>query len=348
MDHHRRRDLYDAGGLLVGSAPSGRCPIQGGKFAVKYKALIGSLAGAGIVAAALALALGPLAPAAAAATRPSEMTPHHMGIRGAKPQPKPATAPLTYHGGPVETTPAVYIVYWGSQWGTGFSTGGYTSAQARTYVQGFFGNVGGSSWDNIDKQYCQGVAVGTINCGSSGTHITNPSGQLKGTWIDTVTLPSSITQSGIASEAVKAVGHFGYNKNATYLVFTPSGHSMSGFGTQWCAWHSSTSSSSGTVAYGYIPYMPNAGTSCGMNFVNSTNNSYGNGYFDGFSIVAGHEYAEAATDPHPSSGWVDSSGAENGDKCAWSSLSTNITLGSHFYAVQPIWSNSPSGCLTSA
>ncbi len=316
---------------------------------MKHKALISTLAGAGIVAAALALAMGPLAPAASAATvKPSGMATHNMGIKGAAKNVKAATAPLTYGGGPVETTPAVYITYWGAQWGTGFSTGGYTSAQAQTYMQDFYGNVGGSSWDNIDTQYCQGVATGTINCGTAGTHVTNPTGQLKGVWTDTSTLPSRITQTNIAAEAAKSVTHFGaFNPNATYIVFTPTGHSMSGFKTQWCAWHSSTTSGGNTIAYAYMPYIPDAGANCGMNFVNSTNNSFGNGYFDGFSVVGGHEYAEAMTDPHPSSGWTDSSGAENGDKCAWNAASTNITLGSNFFAVQPIWSNANSGCVTS-
>ncbi|HEX9038844.1 MAG TPA: hypothetical protein VF808_17815 [Ktedonobacterales bacterium] len=317
---------------------------------MRHKAIVGALAGAGIIAAALALALGPMASSASAAVKPSLMAAHHMGIRGAKPHPKAAGTPLTYQGGAVETTPAVYIVYWGSQWSSGFSTGGYTSAQAQTYVQGFFSNVGGSSWDNINTQYCQGVAVGTINCGSAGTHVTNPAGQLKGTWVDGSSLPKRITQSGLAAEAVKAQSHFGYNANATYFVFTPSGHSQSGFGTSWCAYHSLTINSGGQdVAWSYMPYIPDAGASCGENFVNSTNNSYGNGYFDGFSVVGGHEYAEAITDPHTTSGqygWLDSSGAEIGDKCAWASNSTNITLGSHFYAVQPLWSNASGGCVT--
>ncbi len=146
----------------------------------------------------------------------------------------------------------------------------------------------------------------------------------------------------------------GYNPNATYFVFTPHGHSMSGFGTSWCAWHDEPTSGT-DMAYAYMPYMPDAGTSCGRNFVNRTNNSYGNGYFDGFSIVGGHEYAEAMTDPHPERtstnfGWITStglSGEEIGDLCAWASNSTNITLGSHFYAVQPLWSNASSSCVTS-
>jgi serine protease len=245
---------------------------------------------------------------------------------------------LVWGGGPLETTPVVYIDYWGSPWAAGFTKNGYTSAQAQAYNNDFFGNVGGSSWANIDTQYCEGLSP----C------ITNPSGQLKNSVVHNVTLPKRITQSAIAAEAIWLMGQTGgYNPNATYFVYTPSGHSMSGFGTSWCAWHSSTTDSSGHVlAYAYMPYQPDAGFSCGVNFVNSTNDSYGNGYFDGFSVVGGHEYAESVTDPHPSSGWVDTSGSEIGDKCAWSSLSTDITLGSHFYAVQPLWSNASAGCVT--
>src|SRR5436305_14802568 len=100
-----------------------------------------------------------------------------------------------------------------------------------------------------------------------------------------------------------------------------------------------------------MPYQPDAGSSCGAIFVNGTNNSYGSGYFDGFSVVGGHECAEAETDPRPSSGlyaWKDSGGNEIGDECAWLSSSTNVTLGSHAYAVQPLWSNPNSGRVPSS
>jgi serine protease len=271
------------------------------------------------------------------------------GARGdhGKPKPPPSNNNLSSGGGPVQVTPAVYISWWGPEWASGFSTGGYTSQQAQAYTGGFFAGVGGSGWNNVVTQYCQGVSGGTQTCPSGAAFITNPTGQLKGQWNDTTSVPGRPSQSQIAAAAVRLMTHFQYDPNATYLVFTPSGKSMRGFGTQWCAWHSSTSSSKGTVAYGYIPYMPDAGASCGMNFVNSTTNSYGNGYFDGFSIVAGHEYSEAETDPHPSSGWVDGSGAENADKCAWDKSSANISFGGHSYAVQPTWSNASSGCAMS-
>jgi hypothetical protein len=151
------------------------------------------------------------------------------------------------------------------------------------------------------------------------------------------------------------VSHFGYNRNATYMIFTPTNHSSSRFGSQYCAWHSSTSSSQGPIAYANIPYQPDAGFSCGQNFVNGFDDSFGHGYFDGYSIASGHEYAEAITDPFPNSGWPDSSGAENGDKCAWISsgqgAAQNGTLGSNYYAVQSLWSNAfdsgQGGCVIS-
>ncbi len=263
---------------------------------------------------------------------------------------------LTYHSGPVQTAPVVYLVFWGNWWNSTVTTGtdgsfSYTNQQAKTYVTNFFTNVGGSPWGNVDTQYCQNVAAGTINCGSAGTHVSNPAGQLAGQYVDTSAVPSSPTQSQIAAEAVSAAQHFNYSAssqpNATFFVLTPSGSSMNGFQTSWCAWHSSTTVNGVNLPYAYLPYQPDAGANCGLNFVNATPNSYGNGYFDGYSIVGGHEYAEANTDPVPSGGWVDRRGSENGDKCAWSTASTNISLAGNNYAVQPLWSNAISGCALS-
>jgi hypothetical protein len=248
---------------------------------------------------------------------------------------------LAYRGGAIEATARVYVVFWGTDWANGFSANGYTSAQAQTYVKDFFGGVGGSSWANSTTQYCQGVTSGTTQCGTRGTHPTNPSNELSGTWVDSSAVPASPTQNQIANEASKLAAQFGgVDTNADYMVFTPSGHSESGFGTSWCAYHSS----SGNLSYAYVPYQPDAGASCGMNFVNMNDTAYGNGYFDGFSIVGGHEYAETITDPYPNSGWLDGRGAENGDKCAWISggqgAAGDISLGGgHSFAVQSLWSN---------
>lgn len=277
--------------------------------------------------------------------KPAHGTRHHGG----------GSNNLFYHGGAIDQHAVVFLDYWGSQWTTGFSTGSYSSATAQTYIESFFGNVGGSSWANSTTQYCSGVATGTTQCGTAGTHPQNAPGQLGGTWNDNVTLPGSITQTAIQAEAARAEAHFGFSGNANYMVLTPSGHSQSGFATQWCAYHGSASSGGGTISFTYLPYQPDAGGNCGMNFVNGGDNSFGNGYFDGFSIVGGHEYAETVTDPFPSSGWVDAQGSENGDKCAWISAgqgaASNIGLGGKSYAVQSLWSNAfnsgAGGCVLS-
>ncbi len=272
---------------------------------------------------------------------------HAAGVLGAGAAlaPQQSTENLYSHGGGVLTHPTAYVVFWGSEWVSGFSSGGYTSAQAQTYTVDFFRGIGGSSWLRSTGQYCQGVPSGATTCPATSQAIANASGQLRGTWVDGSSLPSNIDKAAIAAEATRAAQHFGYDPNGTYLVYTPSGHSMLGFGLLWCAWHESTPTSSGAVAYAYVPFQPDGGRLCGTNFVNKTNNAYGNGYFDGLSMIGGHEYAETQTDPVPGGSWLDGAGQENADKCIWNSASTNLTLGSHDYAVQPLWSNASSGCV---
>jgi len=261
---------------------------------------------------------------------------HILKIKAAKGGKPHGSANLFSHGGAIESAAKVYIVYWGPDWGA--------NTAARSYIEGFFNGVGGSPWANSTTQYCQGVPSGTVQCGTAGVHPSNPANELAGVWNDTSAVPTS----QISAEASALAAHFGpVDQQADYMVFTPSGHSMNGFQTTWCAWHSS----SGNMSYSYMPYQPDAGASCGMNFVNPGSS----GYFDGFSIVGGHEYAETITDPYPNSGWLDSRGAENGDKCAWISsgqgAAANISLGGNSYAVQSLWSNAANsgsgGCVLS-
>jgi len=255
---------------------------------------------------------------------------------------------LSYHGGVggigVETSPKVYLVVWGSQW-----NGNDPSGEV-AILQKFLAGTMGSSWLKSVSQYCQNVAAGTTNCsGVAGAVFASNSGAFAGTWTDNGSAaPSHPTQSQLAAEAVKAAGQFGNTtaaKNATtqYVIATATGNSSSGFGTQYCAYHSSTSSTVGTVAYTNLPYITDAGASCGANFVNSGTA----GLTDGVTIVEGHELAETATDQFPNGGWLDGRGAENGDKCAWISsgqgASQNVNFGGSSYAVQSLWSNAFNG-----
>ncbi len=244
---------------------------------------------------------------------------------------------LAFNGGTVETAPAgIYLVFWGSQWNNNDPSG-----EAAT-LQNFFNGTGGSSWNNTVTQYCQGVPAGTMYCNGSGMPVGNNTGMLRGVWYDNAgPAPSSPTQSDLAAEAVRAAAHWGNttataNLDVQYAIETATGNSSSGFGTQYCAWHSSTSSSSGNIAYTNAPYITDAGGSCGANF-------NGLGANAGITIVGGHEYAETETDPFPNTGWLDSSNAEIGDKCAWISsgqgAAANVSFSTGTFPVQSLWSN---------
>jgi len=130
---------------------------------------------------------------------------------------------------------------------------------------------------------------------------------------------------------------------------TPSSDRRSRIARLFCAYHSATSSSVGNVAFTNLPYITDAGGNCGADF-------NGLGPDAGITIVGGHEMAETMTDQFPSGGWVDSSGAENGDKCAWiptgqQGAAAKIILSSGTFAVQSLWSNAfntgSGGCVLS-
>lgn len=247
---------------------------------------------------------------------------------------------LYYHGGVggigVETAPVVYVVFWGSQWNNNDPSG------EATIVENFLKSVGGSTWSADNTQYCQGVASGTYFCNGTGQAAGNNI-VYGGAWYDNASAaPSRPSQSQLAAEAVRAEAFFASlgsinTQTAQFVVATAHGDNPQGFGTQYCAWHSYTSSTAGNIAYTNLPYITDAGTSCGANF-------NGLGANAGITIVEGHEISETITDQFPSGGWLDSSGYETGDKCAWISsgqgASADVTFpDGQTFPVQSLWSN---------
>jgi len=231
---------------------------------------------------------------------------------------------LTYHGGPIQTNPKMYVVFWGSAWnGSGDPKG------VKSRMLAFLGIVGGSGWNNSTTQYTQ----------SDGQHVGNQTGSLAASYVDTTSSPPSRpSQSQLAAEAAKAAAKYGdYSASAAYIVALPHGIRPSGFGTQYCAYHSSTTAAGHTIAWTNDPYLPDVGYSCGAGSVNNP------GTLDGVSIVFGHEQGETETDPFPATGWLDSNNAENGDLCAWTNLINNPNAGG--YPTQPLYSNANSGCV---
>jgi serine protease len=300
-------------------------------------ALVGVLAIAGaLTTTAAARPAGSNAPAKVSVLRPLGFKP----VQHAKAKPTRSNN-LAYRGGiggiGVETAPTVYLVLWGSQW-----NGNDPSGEA-SLLESFFGKAGGSSWLASVTQYCQGVASGTVFC-NGGT----PAGggvsfdATASVWYDNASAaPSAPSQSQLAAEAIRAAAHFGNtasgsNNSTQYVVATATGNNASGFGSSYCAWHSSTSSSYGNIAYTNLPYITDGGSSCGANF-------NGLGAKAGITIVEGHEMAETITDQYPNGGWLDRNGEENGDKCAWiqagQGASASVSLNGTSFPVQSLWSN---------
>jgi hypothetical protein len=308
------------------------------------------------LAAATALVLATALPALGAGARGEVVHPgtvHSSAVKLAHRHGGGGSSNLTYHGGVggvgVETgADRVYLVYWGSQWNNNDPSG------EAALQQSFFNHVGGSSWNNSVTQYCQGVPAGTTFCNGAGTAASNPSGVLAGVWSDNATAaPSRPSQGQLGAEAVAAAAHFGNttaaaNTQVQYVINTATGNNASGFGTQYCAWHSSISSSFGNVAYTNFPYVTDAGASCGAGF-------NGLGANAGITIVGGHEFAETESDIFPNGGWLDGGGQENGDKCAWISsgqgASASVAMNGASFPVQSLWSNAfnnhAGGCVLS-
>jgi hypothetical protein len=272
---------------------------------------------AGLAAVTLVAGLAGVAIPATAAASVRVTGPHRMVPRpphGARPAAN--AGPVTNHGGPVQTAPKVYVDFW--HW-TSDPSG------EQSYLEKFLSSVGSTSWLATVQQYGAGWT-----------------GQLlAGTWTDSTNLvPSHPTDAQIQAEAVVAANHFGAgtSDNVQIVVATPTGHSTSGFGTSFCAYHGVVAADP-HVTYTNLPYMTDAGGSCGEDSVNGSN-----GTLDGVSIVEGHELAETITDPLLNA-WYNASG-EIGDLCAWTDLA-NLTTTTGTFPVQPLWSNAANGCAQS-
>lgn len=291
------------------------------------------------------------------------------------------TETLSYGGGVdgigvTSGTPKVYLVVYGSQWGTaGTDSNGNTtlsgdSTGAVPYLQGLFKGLGTGNelWSGVMTQYCDGpgVSAGATSCPSSAAHIGYPTGgAFAGIWYDnSATSPSAATGHQLANEAVRAAAHFGNttaasNRYVQYVILSPTGAKPDGFNTPgggFCAWHDWNGDSSlsggpvsspyGDIAFTNMPYVADMGTSCGSGSVRDNR--------DGFSIVEGHEYAETVTDQNPAGGWTNQTGdatyngQENGDECAWITSGQGatqlVTMGNGSYPMQSSWSNDTNRC----
>jgi Ricin-type beta-trefoil lectin domain/Putative Ig domain len=254
---------------------------------------------------------------------------------------------VTYNGGPVQHSPHVYLVLWGPNWSN--------SSPAFQYLAAFFAGLGAwpnDNWSTITSQY--GDNSGTPAFGSSVFESAD-------TLQDSSTPPNPVTENDLASEAAGAASYLGVKDlaDAQFVVVSQSGTCFNdgfignsascpalpaGVTPNYCSWHGMTTNG---VAVINLPYALDAGAACGENWINAG----AAGIYDGFSTLAGHEYAETISDPNPPTGWIDTadpSGGEIGDKCAWGGTTGSdgdLTLSTGTFAVQGLWSNAAGACV---
>jgi hypothetical protein len=222
---------------------------------------------------------------------------------------------MTFHGGTVLPTAKVRAIFWGSPWGTNTTF----TADKITGLDNFFGHFGGSNFAGTNTEY-------------SGTNgqVTKAMTYL-GHTVDASAPPTrALTVSQAVAEACKITNN-APDAAGVYFLYTSTtaGH------VNYCAWHSWGNCSNGApVQVAYMPNIDGIG-GCDPGSPSSLGHSQG---LAALANVTAHELSEAITDPR-GGGWYDSSGGENGDKCAWVFPSI-VTLGSgSSWQAQGNWSN---------
>ncbi|GAA1977741.1 hypothetical protein [Catenulispora subtropica] len=289
---------------------------------------------------------------------------------------------LSYGGGidgigVMSGQPKVYLVFYGSQWGTQttdangnlkFSNDAKGGAPvAQMMFKGI--GTGSEAWSGTMTQYCDGplVSTGATSCPSGAAHVPYPTGGvLAGVWYDnSAKSPRAASGHQLGAEALKAAHHFGNttpasNRYAYYVILSPHNTNPDHYQNAYCAWHDyngdttltggAVASDVGDFAFSNQPYNMDSGAGCGVNFLNSGSA----GTLDGWTITLGHEYSETITDQNPAGGWTNNiagspyQGQENADECAWLKGVTggvgNVTMGNGTYTEQGSWSNDTDQC----
>lgn len=225
------------------------------------------------------------------------------------------TTAMNYYGGPMIVTPTIYIIWYGN-WN---QSNGSDNANAQTIIHDWANGIGGTPYYQLN----QSLSINGYNLTGSvlyggDTSVSYPYG----------TALSDGNIQSIVDDAISN-GKLPYNSSGVYFVITSSDvNETSGFCTQYCGWHTYGNISSGQhVRYSFVGNAKRCLSACAA----QSTSPNGNPGIDGAVSVLSHELEEAATDPDINA-WLDSRGAENADKCAW-------TFGHAQFQANGAWAN---------
>jgi hypothetical protein len=251
---------------------------------------------------------------------------------------------LTWHGGPVEHNPNVWLIFWGPNWSNDPAT-----EAARNVVTAMFADLGHTRYENVLSQYYD--AGGYIN-NSLTSHVFIDSNVPP---LDTTNCPQpAVDDSSLRAEVnavISLLGNPTNDGNSTYLVFTQGGLQIfhpalgcsapsPGPGAPFCSYHLFENTAGEAYAAIPYPYLP---ADC---WDGQDPNSSPEG--DALANIAAHEEAQSITDPQLNA-WYDSVGLEVGGKCNFDfsgapSGFTRLNNGGRF-AIQTLYSNASGECV---
>jgi len=225
---------------------------------------------------------------------------------------------MTYHGGKIMPSAVTKAIYWGQSWNNSTFIGDKISG-----LETWYGGFGGSNYAVTSDEY-----TGTNGqVGSGTTH--------QGYVVDTSTASGGNNTSVILNEVCKEItaGNITPDPsgNGYYPVYVDVKRGNAGY----CAYHSAGMCGTHLVQFAFF-FNLDGDPGCDPQDT-TTGHSQG---LAALSNVSGHELSEARTDPASPGAWYDSSGQENGDKCAWTFNvpSVRFSNGSN-WKIQGEWSN---------
>ncbi|HET9990423.1 MAG TPA: hypothetical protein VFQ65_17950 [Kofleriaceae bacterium] len=228
------------------------------------------------------------------------------------------SANMSYHGGKIMPTAVSKIIFWGPSWAN--------SSFAGDKISGLDSWYSGHSNSNYAKTVDEYTGTnGTV--GATTTH--------QGHIVDTSTAANGSSTSAILAEVCKQItaGNIvpDAGGNGYYAVYTDVKRGNAGY----CAYHSAGSCGGKAVQFAFFF---NLDGDAGCDPSDSTT-----GHSQGLAALANvtaHELSEARSDPASPGAWYDSSGAENGDKCAWAFNVASVSFPNGTkWKMQGEWSN---------
>ena len=251
----------------------------------------------------------PGAPGNASNAGPPEGLVHPRGDAGSRTHQSPN---MTYHGGKIMTTAVTQAIFWGTSWAT------YTGDEM-TGIDAFYRGMSGSNYAKTVDEYT----------GTNGT--VGPFTSYDGHLLDTSAASGGGSTSAILAEVQKEITNPDPSGNGYYPVYTDLPRGRAGY----CAWHSYGTVNGTPVQFAFFWKLdgdPGCDPQSGV-----TGQSEG---LAASANVSAHELSEARSDPASPGAWYDSSGSENGDKCAWTFNVPSVSFpNGTTWKLQGEWSN---------